>query len=474
VKVLIQSYGSGAYNKEVEDTSAISYKIDHLMNGAAEATIVIEDPTGSKAQQYMTIDTNKNVGAAVADDGGVQTTETTEANEATADDMTLLPATPAVNDAYYIGFDESWVGGFTLNVTTAGVGTWTITWEYSQGSSSWAALSGVTDGTTGFTVAGENDVTWTVPADWATDTVNSITGKYWVRGRVSAYTTVNAQPLGGQAWYDRVYIGPAKVTIEDPDSTDLFLGRIMEAESNTSERTVTLKCQDWISQLDEEQITYDMREDLDGAGLRQSELYGDADNGTHVGVAYTSGTDYYVYDDDMSWSADQFNGAGKTSYFILGDGMAGVQNWKFWPYTASVTNGSPPTGDGDFEVLWVDDSNTAVITETGGGSDFEVQYDFRVYLGHNTPSDFYVHDSVTDISVAVNGKFNASAGETCYVKIYDDTGSAWVVIGEIDNDNTISRQRYDFGVPEYYASRVVNSSGIVKVMFDVSSGAAVI
>jgi len=40
--------------------------------------------------------TDQALGGAVADDGGTQTDETTAANDATTDDMTLLPASPAV------------------------------------------------------------------------------------------------------------------------------------------------------------------------------------------------------------------------------------------------------------------------------------------------------------------------------------------------------------------------------------------
>lgn len=74
-----------------------------------------------------------------------------------------------------------------------------------------------------------------------------------------------------------VYIGAGKITIEDPTATDIFYGRIMKAEANSASRTLTLHCEDWLSQLNEEQITYDMREDLDGSGLRESTLYSDYD-----------------------------------------------------------------------------------------------------------------------------------------------------------------------------------------------------
>ena len=111
--------------------------------------------------------------------------------------MTLLPAGPAQNDAYYFGFDKLF-DVMTLNIGTPGAGVWTITWEYWNGA--WTALSGVTDGTTGFTAAsGSHDVSFTRPGDWATTVVNAIT-KYWIRARVSAYTSITTQPKGTQSW----------------------------------------------------------------------------------------------------------------------------------------------------------------------------------------------------------------------------------------------------------------------------------
>jgi hypothetical protein len=135
---------------------------------------------------------------AVADDGGVQTDQTTAAGDTTANDMTLLPATPAQNDAYYFGYVTAPWDVLRLNIGIQGAGTWTITWEYWN--AAWVALSGVTDGTTGFrAAAGEHDVIWTLPTDWALKTVDSISA-YWVRARVSAYTSKTTQPKGTQAW----------------------------------------------------------------------------------------------------------------------------------------------------------------------------------------------------------------------------------------------------------------------------------
>jgi hypothetical protein len=137
------------------------------------------------------------VDAAIADDGGAYTDETTEANEDTGDDMTLLPAVPVDDDAYIIGMSHKF-DRVLINVTTAGTGTYAIEWQYWDGTQ-WTALSDVTDDTTGFTVAGLNDVTWTVPSDWATTTINSQGPFYFVRANFTD-TSIGTVPAGGQAY----------------------------------------------------------------------------------------------------------------------------------------------------------------------------------------------------------------------------------------------------------------------------------
>jgi hypothetical protein len=140
------------------------------------------------------------VSCAVADDGGVQTDETAAANEDTANDMTLLPAVPALNDAYYFAYGATFER-IRLNQETRGVGTWTVVWEYWNGSG-WPGLSGVDDPTSGFRPASADTykISWTVPGDWATTTVAGLGPYYWVRARVTAYTSVTTQPKGTRAW----------------------------------------------------------------------------------------------------------------------------------------------------------------------------------------------------------------------------------------------------------------------------------
>jgi hypothetical protein len=137
------------------------------------------------------------VDGAIADDGGVQTVETTEANSAAVGDMTLLPAVPAVNDAYYFGLSAVW-DWLSLNIGTTGVGTWTVVWEYWNGAA-WASLPRAKDTSNGFRNGGYQSVTFERPVDWATSTI-LLLNLYWVRARVSAYTSITTQPLGTQGW----------------------------------------------------------------------------------------------------------------------------------------------------------------------------------------------------------------------------------------------------------------------------------
>jgi hypothetical protein len=115
---------------------------------------------------------------------------------------------------------------------TQGVGTWTITWEYWDGDS-WFSLSGVTDGTTGFTAAtGNRDVTFTVPADWAMTEVDDIVG-HAIRARVSAYTSITTQPKGTQAWTNSHYYDlPSKDTTND-SSLNIYIDDVEKTGGGT-------------------------------------------------------------------------------------------------------------------------------------------------------------------------------------------------------------------------------------------------
>ena len=161
--------------------------------------------------------------AVVADDGGSFTDETTEGSSNATGDMTLLPTTPAVNDAYYFGHQDPFTR-LKLDISTARVGTLTIVWEYWNGSS-WASLTGLTDGTNGFQNSGANIVSWTLPGNWATTTVTNQanTGPlYYVRARVSAFTSITTTPVGRKVTLDvsRYLPYDAERVIESTGLTD--------------------------------------------------------------------------------------------------------------------------------------------------------------------------------------------------------------------------------------------------------------
>lgn len=162
---------------------------------------VLENPTGFFPRQLTLIDTPfvVQVSSAQADDGGAFTDQTSEARDyVVADDVTLLPAAPAVGDAYYLGGPLVF-GGARIFVSTPGVAAtdWIGVWEYFDGAS-YTALSGVTDATDAFRSAGDNAVTFTVPGDWATDTINSVTA-FHIRFRLTTVTAITTQPLGTYA-----------------------------------------------------------------------------------------------------------------------------------------------------------------------------------------------------------------------------------------------------------------------------------
>lgn len=151
---------------------------------------------------------------AYACDGGAYTAQTTAANNATTNDVTLVPATGVQNDAYYFGHATDKFGRLDISITTQGNFSGTVAWEYWDGTA-YSALDDVTDGTTNFNHAtGTVSVTFDVPEDWERNTVDGVLG-YWVRGRLSAVTS------GGGALASRVYaiVEAASGTWTD-DTTD--------------------------------------------------------------------------------------------------------------------------------------------------------------------------------------------------------------------------------------------------------------
>lgn len=95
---------------------------------------------------------------------------------------TISSGSPLTGDISYFGMTSKF-GRLKLKFGTAGVQATAVTlvWEYWNGTV-WTALS-VADGSSGLTADGT--LTWTIPSDWVTKSVNAVT-QYYVRVRFTA------------------------------------------------------------------------------------------------------------------------------------------------------------------------------------------------------------------------------------------------------------------------------------------------
>lgn len=167
----------------------------------------VEFPLGSELYPHtITVDDKPEALALTAmkqDDGGVFTDYTAEAASDDPDDVLVLPLSPAVNDAAYFGASKKF-GFLTINMTTPGVGIWSVVWEYWNGVAwvAFPATSGLVDGTQAFQVVGPGVVTvQALPADWASVVVDGVDAFYW-RARVDFAIGGITQAKAGkvQAW----------------------------------------------------------------------------------------------------------------------------------------------------------------------------------------------------------------------------------------------------------------------------------
>lgn len=94
--------------------------------------------------------------------------------------------TPGTNDEAYIGMSVPF-DRMTIDLATLGIGG-SYAVKYWNGSS-WVTLT-VSDGTKGFTQDGM--ISWTIPTDWATKAVNSVT-LYWIQ--IVPLTVPSTNPL---------------------------------------------------------------------------------------------------------------------------------------------------------------------------------------------------------------------------------------------------------------------------------------
>lgn len=134
--------------------------------------------------------------------GAVYTDDTTDANDADAGDVALLPTLPAVNDAVYVGYSGKFCK-VKVTISQARTGVATFVLEYWNGSA-WTEVPIYDDDTAGWSAAaGTYFIHFVPPSDWAANTApngpNGQTG-YFVRMRMSAMTSVTQQPLATRFW----------------------------------------------------------------------------------------------------------------------------------------------------------------------------------------------------------------------------------------------------------------------------------
>lgn len=188
-------------------------------NGVLIGALTAVDPTVGQLESRALTD-----GLCVTEDADTFATKSTEFNEATADDVLVLPATPEVDDATYFGHATKPAGRLDVNQTTQGVGTWTIAWETWNGSA-WVAVTGLTDGTAGLTAAvGFVSVLYTATGSQEKTTVNGINA-YWLRARVDTFTSVTTAPKIGQGY---IVVAGADALFTDDliDLTDVGTGDV--------------------------------------------------------------------------------------------------------------------------------------------------------------------------------------------------------------------------------------------------------
>lgn len=172
---------------------------------------------------------------------GTTTDETTESNDDTADDMTLLPSSPSVGDEYYWSHDGEF-DEIDIDLSTDGEGTWNVVWEYyakeydsndSLVTEEWRQIPSVSDGTNSFRRSG--DISWSID-DIANDTQSGGTYVEWgetsppsssdidqyIRARLDSFSSITTQPLGQKS---RCRGGPFDwETVDNWNNGDLSAG----------------------------------------------------------------------------------------------------------------------------------------------------------------------------------------------------------------------------------------------------------
>ena len=271
------------------------------------------------------------------------------------------------------------------------------------------------------------------------------------------------------------YLG-GRVKIEYPAATTVFDGCITRIEQQAEQGTVTLTASNWLQQLTRQEITFDTRADLNGAGLRESHAAADfLDKKAPVYNFIPVAEEYhYLADRTMSWAADVWNPASPEYYVVFPHKMAATQSIKTPAYdetvSAVLTTDTPVNGE---EETWETEGSDG--HQMVDGADWTVDYQFAHEL--TLESAFYVASSYTGSRVHVVYKlYNEDDNCACTVSFYDEVDEVWRELGELSRTDTAgSDKRYaSFEIPKEYSSptRLIDAGNpYCRVRFSVTWGA---
>lgn len=179
----------------------------------------IEDPAGSNVRpSYAVLDSTPRDywKSAKLDDGGVFTTHTDQLNDYALADVPLLPVAPAVNDAFYFGATTQ-ISEIYLDMHVAGAGVYTLVWEVWDGFN-WIDAQAI-DNTNGLRASGSVKI-----QELTTPTTVDGVNAFWVRARVSAFTSLTAEPTASYGFprlFDPLLTDPGPVQWAIRDWSDL-------------------------------------------------------------------------------------------------------------------------------------------------------------------------------------------------------------------------------------------------------------
>jgi len=234
-----------------------------------------------------------------------------------------------------------------------------------------------------------------------------------------------------------VYVGPGRVTIEDPTSTDVFDGRIVRARHDSLHHRVYLLAYDWLSQLNERRIDYDMRENL-GSNIRESTLASDITAScwpVHTLAGITS-----LLDRTMNWAPNQWDDCN----VVFPNSMAGNQTVGIGPYSDTVVPDAD-TDIGGFDDLWVDDADFHLVWDLA--SEETVTYKFRIYVPRST--------RLVSISAARFKYLIAGASGVTVCSLYDNAASTWRELKTMTFSYCPGGEKGEIDIPAQYVTPAI-------------------